>query len=99
MDTFKALDGYNKKTVYTVRHFTIDDIKAMLTGYQSEYHILDKLGNVRRCRPNGKLKTWKKDPLRFERGFKYGLYENFRLDTAGMLSELVHIVNEENSHD
>lgn len=91
-ETFTVLDGYdrskNPKSLL-VRKFTLEDIKAMEKETDKGYKALDRLGKVRDIRANGKLRTWKKDPNRFERSFKYGMYENFRLDTQGMLDTLV----------
>jgi hypothetical protein len=89
LETRQVVDGYDKKTLHTIRPFTLEDIRAMGTSHSSEFHFIDRHGNLRRCRPNGKLKTWKRDPLRFERTFMYGMYESFRLTTEQMLTDLV----------
>ena len=93
--TFTIIDGYDKKTVYRVRRFTLDDIRAMQNSWNGTYKIIDKNGMLRDCRPNGALKTWKRDPTRFERSFKYGMYEYFRLNTEQMLAELVVVIDKE----
>ena len=98
-ETFTVIDGYDKSKnpkTRTVRKCTLDDIRAMVPGttiFQtdrgSSYLMLDRQGKARNVRANGKVKTWKRDPNRFERSFKYGMYENFRLGTQGMLDSLV----------
>lgn len=88
-ETFTAIDGYDKKTVHTLRRCTLDDIRAMRTDWGREYLFIDLKGQVRRCRPNGRLQEWKRDPERFERGFKYGMYETWRMTTQDMLDRLV----------
>ena len=97
-ETFKVVDGYDRSKnprVLTVRKFTLTDIRAMLlVNAPRVYLSLDRNGKARNIRVNGSLKTWKKDPNRFGRGFKYGMYENFRLDTQGMLDTLVVEVTE-----
>ena len=87
-ETFTLVSGYDHKTVSTFRRFTIEDIKHI----SGEQYIIDKRGEYRRCRPNGAVKTWKRDPNRFECSFKYGMYEYFRLDTKQMLEQLVVMV-------
>jgi hypothetical protein len=94
---FTAIDGYDKsKTPKTlqVRRFTLEDIRAMQAGTTTHYKMLDSQGKVRGVRANGKLRTRKRDTSRFERSFKYGLYEHFKLDTQGMLNTLVVVVGE-----
>lgn len=88
VETFTLVSGYDHKTVSTFRRFTIEDIKNI----RGEQYIIDKRGEYRRCRPNGAVKTWKRDPNRFECSFKYGMYEYFRLDTKQMLEQLVVMV-------
>lgn len=91
-ETFAVIDGYDKskspKTL-TVRKCTLEDIRAMANEHKSHYMMLDNQGKVRTVRANGSLKTWKRNASRFERSFKYGMYEHLRLDTQGMLDRLV----------
>jgi len=89
METFKAYSGYNKNELLTFRRFTMADIEAMKTSHKTDFLFLDRNGYARQCRTNGKLQTWKTFPDRYERSFKYGMYENFRLDTQAMLSTLI----------
>lgn len=97
MEVFTVVDGYDmRKTpiTYRVRHFTLEDIKAMLNENTSHYKALDRVGKLRDIKANGKLKTWKRDTSRFERSFKYGMCEHLKLDTEGMLNTLVVVVGE-----
>ena len=87
-ETFTLVSGYDHKTVSTFRRFTIEDIKNI----SGEQYIIDKRGEYRRCRPNGAVKTWKRNANRFECSFKYGMYEYFRLNTEEMLQQLVVMV-------
>lgn len=91
-ETFTVIDGYDKsktpKTL-TVRKCNVGDIVAMIESHNTSYLMLDSNGKARNVRANGKVKTWKRDPSRFERSFKYGMYEHFRLNTQGMLDNLI----------
>ena len=80
----------DERVVVNYRLFTIEDILA--TRGQSHFHFLDRRGFVRVCRANGALRTWKTDPQRFERGFKYGMYEHFRMNTKQMCESLIVIL-------
>jgi len=97
LEVFTVVDGYDKsktpKTL-TVRKFTLEDIKAMRDNPTKYYKALDKVGKLRDIRANGKLRTWKRDTSRFERSFKYGMYENWKLNTEGMLNTLVVVIEE-----
>ena len=88
VETFTLVSGYDHKTASTFRKFTIEDIKHI----RGEQYIIDKRGEYRRCRPNRSVRTWKRDPNRFECSFKYGMYEYFRLNTQEMLEQLVVMV-------
>jgi hypothetical protein len=95
MGVFTVVDGYDiRKTPRTiqVRHFTLEDIKAMANETTSHYKALDRIGKLRNIRANGKLRTWKRDTSRFERSFKYGMYEHMKLNTEGMLNTLVVVI-------
>jgi hypothetical protein len=39
----------------------------------------DKNGKMAQVRQSGKIKTWKRDPVRFEFPVKYGLYESWHV--------------------
>lgn len=93
IETFTLVNGYDKRKTRetrTFRKFTVEDIKAL--NHIRHAYIIDKRGEYREVRTNGRVKTWKRDPLRFECSFKYGFYENFRLNTEEMLTQLVVMV-------
>jgi hypothetical protein len=52
---------------------------------------LDKNGKAAHVRQSGKIKTWKRDPGRFEFPVKYGLYESWHI-TDKTINELLVIV-------
>lgn len=90
--TFTIEDGYDKTKhprLLTVRNFTLEDIRGLAASSQHEVLFIDRECNARKCRTNGRLKTWKRDPLRFEQSFTYGMYEHFRLTTHEMLKMLI----------
>jgi hypothetical protein len=92
MGVFIVTDGYDMRKnprTFKVRHFTLEDIKAMIDDNTRYYKALDRVGKLRNIRANGKLRTWKKDPSKFERSFKYGMSEHIKLNTEGMLNTLV----------
>lgn len=87
------LRGDRKKNPDTIalRLVTLEELPILLGGeyrQRSEYWTLDRNGNAARIRCNGRLKTWKKDPTRYEQGFKWGMYEAFRWTTQEMLDNL-----------
>ena len=93
IETFTLVNGYDKRKTRetrTFRKFTVEDIKSLDSS--SRVYIIDKRGEYREVRTNGRVKTWKRDPMRFECSFKYGLYENFRLNTDEMLTQLIVMV-------
>jgi hypothetical protein len=93
METVTVEDGYNRNKqpiMLTLRKCTVDDLRAMAQGEDyPTIKTLDRNGKARDIRRNGSMKTWKKDPLRFEQGFKYGMYHTFRWDTQQMLDNLL----------
>jgi hypothetical protein len=89
IETVTLVDGYDRNKsprTITFRRFTMDDIKAINYG---SYWFESNDGKARQCRVASRLKTWIRDPNRFECSFKYGLYESFRMDTENMLSRLL----------
>ncbi len=93
IETFALVNGYDRRKTRETRafrKFTVEDIKAL--DHIGHAYIIDKRGEYREVRTNGRVKTWKRDPMRFECSFKYGLYENFRLNTEEMLTQLVVMV-------
>lgn len=97
-ETFQIVDGYDKRkdpAKLTVRKLTLEEIKHAANGtlanwdYGQEFLFIDNRGQARRCRVASKLKTWKRDPERFECTFKYGLNEWGRWNTQEMLGRLL----------
>jgi len=91
-ETFTLVNGYDKRKTRetaTFRKFTLTDIAGILATGQTHFYFIDKRGEYRQCRRNGQVKTWKRDPLRFECSFSYGMYEHFRMNTQEMLDNLV----------
>lgn len=91
METITLVNGYDKRKTpeqITFRRFTIEDIKRLNEMHGSIW-FESRQGTARECRRNGSLKTWKTDATRFECSFKYGLYENFRMNTQDMLNMLL----------
>ena len=89
VETVTLVDGYDKRKTprkITFRRFTMDDIR---NGVSGEYWFESNQGQARRCRVSSGLKTWKRDPERFECSFKYGMYESVRWNTQEMLSRLL----------
>lgn len=46
-------------------------------GYGDHIWFLDLLGDARRAKVNGKVRTWKRSPEHLEIPLKYGMYEYF----------------------
>lgn len=91
IETVTLVDGYDRTKTprrITFRRFTMDDIRG-LGSYGHTYWFEDNQGKARQVRVISRLKTWKRDPNRFECSFKYGLYENVRWDTKDMLAKLL----------
>jgi hypothetical protein len=80
-------DGYDRaRRPRRFRRWTMDDI-INYDGRDVWFEAND--GTARRARANGKMKTWKRDPNRFEQSFRYGLYESVRMNTKDMLDRLL----------
>lgn len=78
METRELKSGYAKPEypgTRTYRLATRADIEAA-----NELPFLTIHGTVCRARRNGKIKTWKRSPSRFEAPMKYGMYECWRAD-------------------
>ena len=78
MNTLTLIDGYDRHTParkLTFRNPT--SIQEMVSWCDSHNHIWFKSldGTARRCRVNGKVRTWKRDKDRVEVPVKYGMYE------------------------
>jgi hypothetical protein len=74
------------KETIMLRQITLGEAKNL--GYGDRVYTLDRNGNAAEIRVSSKVKTWKRDPNRIEVSFKYGMYENFRMDTAGILRDI-----------
>ena len=91
VETVTLVDGYDKHKTprkITFRRFTMDDIRR-LDEMHGEIWFESNQGQARHCRVSSGLKTWKRDPERFECSFKYGMYENVRWNTQEMLDRLL----------
>lgn len=92
-EPFAMVDGYDRnkhKRTYMVRYLTLAEVKAL--SHASDVPFIANDGTLRRCRINGAVKTWKRDPNRVEVPVKYGMYEYARFDTAEALTRFVAIV-------
>ena len=87
-EQLSILDGYNKKTMHTVRKLTFQELKTHLEN-NHEFLCIDNKNLLRRCRKGSSVKTWKRDSYRMECTFKYGMYESVRWNTSEMLDRLV----------
>jgi hypothetical protein len=95
MATFQAsYQSDRKKTpdVLTFRHMTREEILALRSG-EHPLIVLNN-GRIAAVKVNGAVKTWKRDPERFEVPVKYGMYETARFDAAESLRRFVVQVNE-----
>lgn len=65
---------------------------GVVRGWFEHTRIGNTRGQKMQCRPNGKCKTWKRDPRRFKLPVKYGLKECFYFDSEypASHSEWVH---------
>ena len=80
-NTFQLIDGYDKhKTpkLITVRPMTHNE--AISLQYGQHVNVIANNGTLRQVKVNGKPRTWKRQPTRFELPCKYGLYEYFTLN-------------------
>lgn len=71
-------NGYDRKktpSTITGTRATVEAIKAINPTWRDEFWVVANDGTAKRCRVNGKLKTWKRDPSRIALPCKYGLYE------------------------
>jgi len=70
----KLLNGYDRKRApEEYRPMTIEEAKAL--RYGDHVSCIANDGTARRLKVNGAPRTWKRDPLRVEIPFKYGMYE------------------------
>jgi hypothetical protein len=74
-ETITLAVGYNRKETMTFR--TPDSLADMIRHCSLNGHIWFAAndGTARRCKINGKVRTWKRDTGRVEVPVKYGLRE------------------------
>lgn len=85
------VDGYARsqkgKEPKPFRRMTREEILSL--HYGAHVQIIANDGRVRNAKVNGSVKTWKRDPNRFEVALKYGMYEYVRWGAATCLERLV----------
>lgn len=69
-----------------LREIQLDEAKAL--KYGDKVYIIDKTGRAAQVRVVSSVKRWKRDPDRIEVSFKFGMFETFRLNETGVLSEI-----------
>jgi len=82
-----SLPHYQEKGLITVRPMTREEGKAIQYGATLEF--ISKGGDIRYCRPNGKVRTWKRDPERVQIPVKYGFRECGTFEWNPMLQRYV----------
>lgn len=63
---------------------------------QSHVWIVGNPGDARKCKVNGRVRTWKRDVARVEVPLKYGLYEYFTVGGPELMERLLIPVEGEN---
>jgi len=66
-----------KEQVLINEHFHCETIRKCSKHIGPRGGVTESIVNVR---ASGKCKTWKRDPNRFHRPVKFGLYESFWID-------------------
>ena len=88
-DTFQLIDGYDRKRKEKLTFRNPKDVAEMIQHCSANQHIWFRSidGTARRCKVNGQVQTWKRDPGRVEVPIKYGLYEygRFTQDDIGRI--------------
>jgi hypothetical protein len=80
--TFKLHSGYSRDTtVKKFRKMTIGEAKNLNPG--DHIPFIDKNGNYRTVKVNGKPRIWKRTPARVIVPVKYGMYEYAALEGNG----------------
>ena len=90
MNILVCKSGYSRPTFEgeaKFRPMTVDEAKSLRHGDHVEF--MDKNGDVRDCRVNGKPKTWKTRPTHVKVPMKYGMYECFYAENYASDSEAV----------
>lgn len=87
-ETFMVRDGYDR--THKHRYRNPRDIKEMIEycGKMSHIDFIANDGTARKCKINGAIRTWKRDPNRVEVPIKYGLYE-YGMFTADDISRVL----------
>lgn len=96
MKTFKACSGYDRRKnreEKEYRFLTFQEAKQL--DNVSHAKVLDRNGNVREVKINGRVKTWKTRPGDIDIPCKYGMYEYFTVSYRnGILRGTVQFVKE-----
>jgi hypothetical protein len=95
---FVVRSGYDRRkhpTQYRVRYLTEQEALDPILDNQVEFRSLDQHGELRYIRRGGKTQRWKTDPRRISIPMKYGMYEAFRLDLAGITTTLVVVLQKQ----
>ena len=77
-DTFQLINGYDRKKQEKLTFRNPSDTAEMIQHCSSNSHIWFQSrydNTAKRCKINGKVRTWKRNPSRVEVPVKYGLYE------------------------
>jgi hypothetical protein len=75
----------------TFRPMTLSEVLALRPGQEIWFRTM--LGDARRAKVNGRIKTWKRTPGKFVLPLKYGLYEYCHIGNA-LISRLMVEVEE-----
>jgi hypothetical protein len=79
-----------KAETVNYRMMTTDEARALATSHVA---FVDRDGNIRRAKVNGRVRTWKRSPDRVEVPCKYGLYEHFTdIAIDGVMQSLVIVI-------
>jgi hypothetical protein len=85
----KKYNGREGRGVF--RAMTLEEVLSLRPGDTIWFRTM--FGDARRAKVNGKIKTWKRAPGKFEIPLKYGLYEYCHIDNA-LISRLLVEVEE-----
>jgi hypothetical protein len=91
MIVFAQSDRKKNPTPINVRAMTRNEILAIPSQWGRSFDFLLTNGRLGQVRSNGAIKTWKREPDRFEIPVKYGMYECARLSLPEALSRFVII--------
>lgn len=91
----KLASHYDRKKtpdLHEYRAMTEVEIRSLKSG--DRVQMLDLNGRVADVKINGRVRTWKRSPMRLEIPCKYGMYECFTLDLLEALVKFVIKVEE-----